>query len=208
MNALPLDPIEIRVIGSLMEKQLTTPEVYPLTLNGLTLACNQKTNREPVTSYSEKEIERALAALQGDRMVWRIMGGRVTRWEQGVERAWSLDERERAIMTMLFLRGAQTPGDLRNRSERLYAFASLGEVEEALQRLSLREPPLVRELPRRPGQKEPRWTHIFDETPVEQSEAPVPSRSESLSGRVDRLEEALDLLASEVTKLKQALGAE
>src|ERR1041385_6979460 len=125
-----LDPVEIRVLGALMEKQLSTPEYYPLTLNALVAATNQKSNRDPVMELSEEEIERALNRLQDEKLVWRVMGGRAVRFDHNLDREWQLDRRSKALLTLLFLRGAQTAGELRGRSDRLHEFESIGEVEE------------------------------------------------------------------------------
>jgi uncharacterized protein YceH (UPF0502 family) len=153
-----LDPVEIRVLGSLMEKQLSTPEYYPLTLNALVAACNQKSNREPVMELAEEEVQRALDRLQDEKLVWRVMGGRAVRFDHNLDNVWHLQRPEKALITLLFLRGPQTGGELRGRSDRLYTFGSVGEVEETLRDMAQHSEPLVRQLPRRPGQKEERWS--------------------------------------------------
>src|SRR5258705_11176769 len=117
-----LDPVEVRILGALMEKQLTTPEYYPLTLNALVAAANQKSNREPVMDLTEQEIERALNRLQDEKLVWRVMGGRAVRFDHNVDTVWHLQRREKALMTLLFLPGPQTAGGLRGRSDRLPTF--------------------------------------------------------------------------------------
>ena len=165
-----LDPVEIRVLGSLLEKEQTTPEAYPLSLNALVAACGQQTNREPVMRLSAREVSAALERLRQDVLVWRTEGARVDRWKQSVERRWDLDPAAKALLTVLFLRGPQTSGQLRQRSERLHAFASLTAVEELLARLAASDEPLLRELPRAPGQKERRWAHLLG-TPPEASAA-------------------------------------
>jgi uncharacterized protein len=156
-----IDPIEQRVLGSLMEKERTTPEAYPLTVNALLAACNQKTNRHPVTELTEGQVVDALERLRKDVLVWRSEGARVERWEHRLGSRWRLDDAGEALITLLLLRGPQTPGELRTRSERLRAFASVGEVEETLQRLAGGPDPLVRELARVPGQRETRWAHVM-----------------------------------------------
>ncbi len=156
----PLDAVEVRVLGALLEKEQTTPELYPLTVNALLAACNQKTNREPVLQLSEAAVWEALERLRQEVLVWRSEGARAERWKQSVSRRWGLDAAGKALMTLLLLRGPQTAGELRSRSDRLHAFASLEEVEETLRRLAATEEPLVAELPRRAGQKETRWTHL------------------------------------------------
>ena len=153
-----LDPAEIRVLGSLLEKEQTTPEACPLTVNSILLACNQKTNREPVMDLTEGQVVDALERLRQEVLVWRTEGARSEKWQQSVVRRWGLDRAGKALMTLLLLRGAQTPGELRTRSDRLHPFASVSEVEEALQSMAAMDEPLVMEMPRRPGQKETRWT--------------------------------------------------
>ena len=169
----PLDPVEIRVLGALLEKQQATPEYYPLTLNALLAACNQKSNRDPVLGLSEGEVRSALERMREHVLVWQVGGSRSEKWEQNVEKRWELDSATRALMTLLLLRGAQTPGELRSRSDRLHAFASTTDIEAALRRLASGPEPLVVELPRAPGQKETRWTHLVG-GPVEAA-APGPA---------------------------------
>lgn len=155
-----LDAAEVRVLGALLEKEQTTPELYPLTVNSLIQACNQKTAREPVMELSEGAVHGALRQLLLDELVSRSEGARVTRWHHALNVRWGLDPGRKAVVTLLLLRGPQTPGELRSRSERLHAFASVGELEDALLALAAPPEPLVRELPRGPGQKEARWTHL------------------------------------------------
>lgn len=207
-----LDPVEIRVLGSLLEKEQTTPEVYPMTVNALLAACNQKTNREPVMQVSEGQVWDALDRLRQDVLVWRTEGARSERWQQSVERRWGLNPAGKALMTLLLLRGPQTAGELRARSERMHNFASVQEVEEALARLAGIDEPLVRELPRRPGQKETRWTHLVGEIvePEESGPEPaiptdVPGRP-SLAARVEQLEQTVARLAEELESLRRQLG--
>src|SRR5581483_7301656 len=117
-----LDPVEIRILGSLVEKQMATPEYYPLTLNALVAACNQKSNREPVMELSETDVQHALDRLQDEKLVWKVMGGRAVRWEQNLDSSLQIDRASKAVLGLLFLRGPQTAGELRSRSDRLYAF--------------------------------------------------------------------------------------
>lgn len=205
-----LDPIEVRVLGSLMEKQLTTPEYYPLTLNALVAACNQKSNREPVMELGEQEIQRALDRLQDEKLVWRVMGGRAVRFDHNLDNVWHLNRREKALLTLLFLRGPQTSGELRGRSDRAQSFESVGEVEETLRDMSAHSEPLVRVLPRRPGQKEERWAHTTGgaivESPVDASDATPEVRGEPLAVRVTRLEEQVAALTTALQELKTKLG--
>lgn len=213
----PFDAIELRVLGSLLEKEQTTPEAYPLTVNSLILACNQKTNRDPITELSEGQVWDALERLRHETLVWRSEGARTERWQQSVSRRWGLDSAGKALMTLLLLRGPQTLGELRTRSERMHAFPSLEAVEAKLQSLAADEEPLVVELPRRPGQKEIRWMHrvgdpnAVDLTPAEPvravHEAPMPS-GPPLSQRVTDLEKAVADLAAALAELKAKLGEE
>lgn len=162
MQKIPrlLEAAEIRVLGSLLEKEQTTPELYPLTVNALIQACNQKTAREPVMEMSEGAVHGALRQLLQDELASRSEGARVTRWHHSLNLRWNLDPGRKAVMTLLLLRGPQTPGELRSRGERLHAFATVGELEDVLLALAVAPEPLVRELPRAPGQKEARWTHL------------------------------------------------
>jgi uncharacterized protein len=203
-----LDPIEIRVLGCLMEKQLATPEYYPLTINALIAACNQKSNREPVMEVGESEVQRALDRMQDEKLIWKVLGGRATRWDHNLDATWHLDRPAKAIMTLLFLRGPQPAGVLRGRSDRLHAFEAIDDVEATLQRLGSGDDAIVRELPRRPGQKEARWTHILggavsDDAAIDDE----PARAgEPLSVRVQRLETQVAALVSELRELKAKLG--
>jgi uncharacterized protein YceH (UPF0502 family) len=204
-----LDAIEIRVLGALMEKQLATPEYYPLTLNALLAACNQKSNREPVMELKEDEVQRALDRLQDEKLVWRVHGGRAVRFDHNLDAIWHLKRDEKALMTLLFLRGPQTAGDLRGRSDRLASFDSISAVEDVLRDMAAHSEPLVRELPRRPGQKEQRWVHTVGGVIVELTPAPESSEetpSEPLSVRVRRLEEQVESLSRELQELKAKLG--
>jgi uncharacterized protein len=194
-----LDPVEIRILGSLMEKQLSTPEYYPLTLNALVAACNQKSNRDPVMELSDSEVEQGLQRLQDEKLVWRVMGGRAVRFDHNLDSVWHLKREEKAVLTLLFLRGPQTAGELRGRSDRLGSFeASL------LDEMAAHSEPLVRKLPRRPGQKEERWVHTVGEF-LEETAPPVAS-SPGLSERVVRLEERVAELEASLRVLREKLG--
>jgi uncharacterized protein len=204
-----LDPVEVRVLGSLMEKQLATPEYYPLTLNALVAAANQKSNREPVMELGDEEIQRALDRLQDEKLVWKVLGGRAVRYDHNLDPVWHLNRKEKALLTLLFLRGPQTAGELRGRSDRLQTFDSVAEAEEVLRDMAAHSEPLVKQLPRRPGQKEERWAHlvggaVIDDAPVAQETETV--RGEPLSARVQKLEEQVALLANELRELKTKLG--
>jgi uncharacterized protein YceH (UPF0502 family) len=205
-----LDALEIRVLGVLLEKEQTTPEAYPLTVNAVLAGCNQKTNRDPVMELTETQVVDALERLRQEVLVWRTEGARSERWQQSVVRRWGLDRAGKALMTLLLLRGPQTPGELRTRSDRLHPFATLQEVEEALQRMATIDEPLVAEQPRRPGQKEIRWTHLVGEI-LESTEtvAAQPAESQArpsgppLSERVARLEETVQRLEAELAELRE-----
>src|SRR5579864_4687731 len=148
-----LTETEVRVLGSLIEKDITTPDYYPLSLNALVNACNQKNNRDPVMTLDEDSVRTALGSLQEKRLAGPAGGAdsRVTKYEHRMQEVFNFDRREIAIICVLLLRGPQTPGELRGRTERMYKFGDLDEVQSSLQRLSEREPPLVKMLPRQPG---------------------------------------------------------
>lgn len=206
--ARTLDPVEVRVLGSLMEKQLTTPEYYPLTLNALAAAANQKSNREPVMELGENELQRALDRLQDEKMVWKVLGGRAVRYDHNLDAVWHLNRKEKALLTLLLLRGPQTAGELRGRSDRLQQFDSVADVEETLRDMAAHSEPLIRQLPRRPGQKEERWAHLAGGAVIEDAapETHSESRGEPLSTRVQKLEEQVAALANELRELKAKLG--
>jgi uncharacterized protein len=154
-----LTPEEVRVLGSLLEKEMSTPEYYPLTLNALVAACNQKTSRSPVVSYDEKTVLSALAQLEKKRLVWKSSLGRVPKYEQSFVKNAKLNNSEAAALSMLMLRGPQTIGEIKAHTERLYDFADMDKVNEAL--LDLIEAGFIVKSPRMPGQKESRYTHLL-----------------------------------------------
>lgn len=195
------DAAEIRVLGCLLEKQRTTPDVYPLSLNSLRLACNQATNREPVVDYDEPTVRAALDRLS--RKGWARLasgpGSRVAKYRQLLDEALELLPSQSAILAVLMLRGAQTPGELKSRSERLYPVGALEDVHRTLDALIERE--LVERLPRRPGQKEERYAQLLGGAPAEERSTPEqPAAASDLEERVRALEE-------QVAALQQALGA-
>ena len=160
--SLELTPQEIRILGCLAEKEATTPDAYPLSTNGLLLACNQRSSRDPVVHYDDDEVTRTLVALRERELVRTSReGGRVYKHAHLLRQALGLDGAELAVLSLLFLRGPQTSGELRTRTERQHAFATVDDVEEVLQRLARREPALTTQLGRRSGQKEPRWAHLL-----------------------------------------------
>jgi len=162
-SELHLSEIEVRVLGSLIEKDITTPDYYPLSLNALVNACNQKNNREPVMVLNEDSVRQALSTLQEKRMAGPAGGAdsRVTKYEHRLQEVFNFDRRETAIACVLLLRGPQTPGELRGRADRMYRFEALDDVQATLQKLMDRNPPLVRVLPRQPGTKESRYVHLL-----------------------------------------------
>lgn len=208
-----LTDIETRVLGSLIEKQVTTPEYYPLTLNALTLACNQKNNRHPVTSYTEHQVSEALESLREKNLTYVFYGStsRVPKYKHVMPEVMHLSAAETALMCVLMLRGAQTLGELRGNGSRLYEFSSLEEVEAVLAGLASREDePLVIRLPRQPGQKEVRFAHLLSgvidvEALAAESER-VPTASSFRRGsseQIERLEQKVDALTAEVERLKE-----
>jgi uncharacterized protein YceH (UPF0502 family) len=204
--ALELDPTEQRVIGSLLEKERTVPDTYPMTLNGLRTACNQTSGRDPVLRLDEHEVQAALDRLRPaglTRVVHPSHGTRMPKFRQVLDEVLSIDDGERALLTLLLLRGPQTPGELRSRSERLHQFASLDEVDAGLRSLAAREEPLVREQERRPGQKERRWTHLLgpgaDEPPPPGAEtaAAEVALADGPAARDERVVATYDAVATE-----------
>ena len=203
-----LTDIETRVLGALVEKQVTTPEYYPLTLNALTLACNQKNNRHPVTAYSENEVAAALETLREKNLAYVFYGStsRVPKYKHVMPEVLHLKAAETALMCVLMLRGPQTPGELRGNAARLPEFAGLDEVEQTLSGLISREPdPLVARLPRQAGQKEIRFGHLLSgEIPVETSSEPERKSSrQSLEQKVDALAAEIETLKSQFEEFKR-----
>jgi uncharacterized protein YceH (UPF0502 family) len=194
------DPVELRVLGCLIEKQRTTPEQYPLSLNALRLACNQSTNRDPVVEYDEGTIRDALERL-GRRGWTRFASGpgsRAPKYRHLFDEALGLDDPEIALLAVLLLRGPQTLGELKSRTERLHGFESIAEVEQTLSQLRTRE--LAERQPRRPGQKEERWAHLLGLSGGDEAAEPAAAAAprSALEERVERLE-------AEVAELRQAL---
>lgn len=200
-----LDAVEIRVLGCLLEKEQTTPDAYPLSVNALLGACNQKSNRDPVMNLSPGDVEGALDRLHAEVLVWPVEGARAEKWRHSLDRKWDLSPQTRAVLTVLLLRGAQTAGEIRARTERMHPFASTAEIEEVLAGLAAGDDPLTVHLARQPGQKEARWTHLVGGRPEAPTAAfepadraePVPGlaqRVAELEQRVARLEAALESL--------------
>ena len=210
--SLRLTETEIRVLGSLIEKDITTPDYYPLSLNALVNACNQKNNREPVMNLDEDSVSTALASLQEKRLAGPASGAdsRVTKYEHRLQEVFNFDRREIAILCVLLLRGPQTPGELRGRTDRMYHFEALDDVVSTLDRLAQREPPLAAVLPRQPGTKESRYMHLFSGDAPPQTE-PMPSRVQSHSSggadRISHLESEVAELRKEVAEIQQQFAA-
>jgi hypothetical protein len=209
-SSLQLTPIEVRVLGSLIEKDITTPDYYPLSLNALVNACNQRNNREPVMTLDEGSVRDALSSLQEKRMAGPASGAdsRVTKYEHRLQEVFNFDRREIALVCVLLLRGPQTPGELRGRAERMYRFETLDDVQSGLQKLMDRQPPLVRVLPRQPGTKESRYTHLFSGDYIpDTTTAQVSSPSDVPRGtdeqRMAELEASVASLRSEVDELRR-----
>ena len=194
------DPVEIRVVGCLLEKQRATPDAYPLSLNALRLACNQSTNRDPVVSYDEATVVEALrrTALKGWTRLASGAGSRARKYRHLMDEAFDADDAELSLLAVLMLRGIQTPGELKQRTDRLHGFADLVAVHETLERLVERG--YAERLPRRPGQKEERYRQLLGE---EEEETPVTRPAED---RLDRIERELAELGAQMQELRKALG--
>jgi uncharacterized protein len=207
-----LNEIEARVLGVLVEKDTTTPDYYPLSLNALVNACNQRNNREPVMNLEEGAVRNALNGLHGHGLAGPASGAdsRVTKYEHRLQETYNFSRGETAVLCILLLRGPQTPGELRGRTERIHRFEDLDAVQSSLQKLMQREPPLVAVLPRQPGTKEFRYAHLLSGE-VEAGELALPrvispSSSSADQGRVSRLEQTVAALQEEVSELKQQLA--
>ncbi len=222
-----LTETETRVLGALIEKDITTPDYYPLSLNALVNACNQKNNRDPVMTLDESSVRDALASLQEKRMAGPASGAdsRVTKFEHRLQEVFNFDRREIAVVCVLLLRGPQTPGELRSRTDRMYRFEALEDIISTLDRLAQRDPPLARILPRQPGTKESRYTHLFSgeppmspaaedagayvarTCPERQSKGPSPATAgiNSTADRVAALEEEVSRLRAELSEIQQQL---
>ena len=198
-----LDPVEVRVLGALIEKEATTPEYYPLSLNALVNACNQKSNRFPVVDYDEETVREAIERLRAKRLAMVIIGsGRVTKYSQSISEHLNLGRRELAALCVLLLRGPQTLGEVKDRADRIFSFGDLEEAERTLDKLA--EWPsgaLAKKLPRQPGHKEARYAHLLSGEPaVETGPSDMPAAAPS---RMQQLETELQELRSEVADLKR-----
>ena len=211
---LRLTPAEARVLGALIEKEITTPEYYPLSLNALINACNQRSNREPVLDLDEEAVRQALHGLEDDGLAGRARSadGRVTKYEHWLGEAFNFSRAETALVCVLLLRGPQTPGELRGRTERMHRFEEISDVLAGLQKLMEREPPLAVVLPRQPGTKESRYAHLLS-GPVEAAAAVQPAApastpnysgdSSDQDGRIAQLEATVAQLRSDLEELKK-----
>jgi uncharacterized protein YceH (UPF0502 family) len=206
-----LSDVEVRVLGALIEKDITTPDYYPLSLNALVNACNQKNNRDPVMRLDEEAVRTALESLQVRRLAGPASGAdsRVTKYEQRLQEVFNFDRRETAILCVLLLRGAQTTGELRGRAERMYRFEGLEDVHGALDRLSQREPPLVAVLPREPGTKESRYMHLFSGNTAPAETLPMRAAMSAAGDddRLARLENEVAGLRQELAEMQEQLAA-
>ena len=209
---LTLDPAEVRVVGALAEKALATPDYYPMTLNALVAACNQKTGRDPVMDLAEPDVARALDSLTRKGLAGTTSGAgsRVAKYRHLLDHRFDLDTPEVAALAVLLLRGPQTVGEVKGRTGRLYAFESLEEAEATVRRLAERDEPLVVELPVQPGRKEPRFAHLLSGTPEVEAtehvaaEAPAMRVARAEGDRIAALEERVETLESELGDLRDA----
>ena len=207
-DSLPvLTLAETRVLGTLVEKQRTVPDTYPLSLNALAAGCNQKTSRNPVLELSEAEIQQALEGLREHRLVGEVSGGRVVRFAHHLETGLGIPTQSSALLTVLMLRGPQTAGELRLNCERMHKFADISSVEAFLEELAGRaKGALVVELPRLPGSRENRWAHLLSGEPV--IEAPLAGgRTGSASQEIEELKTRVETLEGEVASLREMLVA-
>jgi len=207
-----LTEVEARVLGALIEKDITTPEYYPLSLNSLISACNQKSNRHPVMDLDEDAVRSALRGLYEYGLAAPTGGAesRVTKYEHRLQEVFNFTRGETAVICVLLLRGPQTPGELRGRTERLHPFEEIADVTATLQRLQQRVPPLVKVLPRQPGTKESRYLHLFSGDVVATTAArstAVESQADSDDDRIVLLEQEVQSLRNDLSELKQQFAA-
>jgi uncharacterized protein YceH (UPF0502 family) len=205
---LDLSPTEARILGCLLEKERTTPEYYPLSLNSLVTACNQTTNRDPIVSYGEKTVEQGLDLLRQKKlaMLTHTAGARVAKYRHTLLDLYDLNTREVAIICVLMLRGPQTPGELRSRTERMCGAMALSDVEASLAELSAGDDPLLKVIPARPGQKEKRYVHLLSR--YEETGEPIEERTHTVEltpqeSRLDQLASELDNLRAEMNSLRE-----
>jgi uncharacterized protein len=207
-----LTPVEARILGALIEKETTTPEYYPLSLNALVNACNQKNNREPVLQLNEDEVRQALHRLQDRQLAAAVHDSRVTKYEHRVQEVFNFTRGETAVLCVLLLRGAQTPGELRGRTERMHRFEELDDVLSTLEKLAQRDPALVVALPRQPGSREIRYGHLLSGQPdltqlPAAPEAAATVRHAADNDRLSQLEAQVASLREQVGELKAQVAA-
>ena len=208
-----LSPAEARVLGSLIEKEVTTPDYYPLSLNALINACNQRSNREPVMDLDEEEVRQALHGLEEQQLAGPARGadGRVTKYEHWLGEAFNFSRAETALLCVLLLRGPQTPGELRSRTERLHRFEEIADVLAGLQKLMEREPPLAAVLPRQPGTKEARYAHLLsgalESLPIAAAEPASSGDAPAHQERIAQLESTVAELRQEVATLREKIDS-
>jgi hypothetical protein len=208
-----LDSVEVRILGCLIEKEMSTPDYYPLSLNALVNACNQKSNRDPVMELGESDVQRTLDALIARHLVSAksSSGSRVPKYahrlSNPITKTLDFSPQELAVLCELFLRGPQTAGELRGHAARLTEFADIAQVEAVLQRLRERDDgPCVIELPRQPGRREVRYAHLFGDVPAQESQpAEAPQRAAAPAGRVEALEQEVNALREEIAALRRQL---
>jgi len=207
-NLPTLSAEELRVLGCLMEKSKTTPEYYPMTLNGLQAACNQKTSRKPVVSYGEEAVVRALDMLRKRGLASTVVGGgsRVTKYKHNLAIQYPLVPQDLAVLCLLILRGPLTIGEIKSNSGRLFDFESLEQVQETVNGLAEQAPAFVKQMARRPGQKEARYVHLLGEVDEGEDDEADPAKTRGLEERVADLEEKLAALREEFDRLMEELG--
>ncbi|HTW46941.1 MAG TPA: YceH family protein [Acidobacteriaceae bacterium] len=208
-----LSPVEVRVLGSLIEKEATTPEYYPLSLNALVNACNQKNNREPVLQLTEDEVRPALHRLQDQGLAAAVHDSRVTKYEHHLQEVFNLTRGETGVLCVLLLRGAQTPGELRGRTERMHRFEEAGDVLAVLDKLAQRDPALIMALPRQPGSRELRYAHLLSGQPDLAAlasgavEAAASTGTSPEADRLAQLEAEVAALREQIAELREQIAA-
>jgi hypothetical protein len=210
--SIHLSPIEARVLGSLIEKEATTPEYYPLSLNALVNACNQKNNREPVMQLNEDEVRQGLHRLQDQNLAAAVHDSRVTKYEHRLQEVLNLTRGEIAVLCVLLLRGPQTPGEMRGRTERMHRFEEIGDVLSALDKMAQYDPPLATALPRQSGSREIRYAHLLSGQPDLSQLSPPASESATTrqspdDSRLTQLEAEVASLREQIAELKAEIAA-
>jgi hypothetical protein len=202
--AFDLNPVEQRVLGALIEKEMATPDYYPMSLNALVNACNQKNNREPVMALEDSDVLNAIESMRHSALAYEISGPqhRVPKYSHGLGAKLNLGNRELAVLSVLLCRGPQTPGELRGRTQSLHGFEDLESVQMTLTKLASREEPLVQELPRAAGSRENRWVHLLGDVAIAATEVQAAPRHD----RIAELEERVKTLEDFVERLKSQLG--